>query len=403
MNQYVLFSGTALTPATTARVLRVAHVLRFRAAYSAHYIQPVCLPKLLLHGPQLARFASSIAKPPKSQNGVTPGNKPRTSIGVILRLIFKDMLTGLRQTKSMFAPRTIKALFKKHPINMTVVAILYAFFFFFMGYTVWFIIFYAYNRYFTKWPEDIAFSLRKALFYRNVRPNPKKCLEFYAQAIAQCKEHGFDMSSDDVLGIRISLAEYLEEVGDFNNSINLLVDMRENIIRILAQFDHEKAIGNIPDDGVVVINNIVKDTEGNTIDEYPLRPGDKGYPENIENLWAKRRRLLTKKIQITNKIAELLASPHVMEHERARQEQETAVTDTLSEIRRREKEGVREYEGEFLDRQQLGANFEALALLESAKGRHELAVPLYLQALPLSDEPCTSATISRFLSTLFLF
>ena len=70
---------------------------------------------------------------------------------------------------------------------------------------------------FTRFPPEIAKSLRRALYYSNYAPDPKLALKWYKIALEQCEQHGLDPFSNEVMGVKIQLAAWLEKLGPVEN------------------------------------------------------------------------------------------------------------------------------------------------------------------------------------------
>ena len=255
---------------------------------------------------------------------------------------------------------------------------------------------FAYNRAFTKYPEPVAFSLRKAIFYTLFQRDDKLALKYWTEALDQAVELGMDVMSDDVMGIRISTAGWFEKIGDFENALKILNATRVDVSDWIDKFELMMERGDVKD-GVVRKQILVKNQAGQVVESRTVHPADTAHTgEEAENPWARRRRLAELRVKVSIKMAQIYALQHVQMPEKATEELEFAVENMLAEMRRRKEEGVKPHEGDFLDPDQVGATFEELAMDFEKNARPELALPLLLQALPLSKEPCQSATISMF-------
>ncbi len=94
--------------------------------------------------------------------------------------------------------------------------------------------------------------------------------------------------------------------------------------------------------------------------------GDKDAVDNKEpeyqpeNLWAKRTRVLGKSVGVSAKLGELYADEHVLQGDSAGVYLIWAVETILKELRRREVEGVKEGEGDWMTPEQIGGAFEGM-------------------------------------------
>ena len=92
-----------------------------------------------------------------------------------------------------------------------------------------------------------------------------------------------------------------------------------------------------------------------------------------------------------------------MNKEAAEEKLVWAVTTVLKEQRRREVEGVKPGEGEWLSPEEIGGSLEALGHHYEEKNQHYLATPLFLQAVALSPpNSCHSAVLSGSLLSYLL-
>ena len=96
-----------------------------------------------------------------------------------------------------------------------------------------------------------------------------------------------------------------------------------------------------------------------------------------------RTRILSKTVAMGVKLGELYSGPYIKDREAAEEALVSAVETVLREKRRRESDGVREGEGEWMSDEEAGGSFEMLAHHYEQDGKHYLATPLFLHALTL--------------------
>ena len=219
---------------------------------------------------------------------------------------------------------------------------------------------YIYHHYiigaFHTFPESVAKELRKALFYTNQDLRPHDALKYYKKALRISEEIGMDPFSDEILGVKIQMAAFFEKIDEYEKSIQVLEIVKRDC---LAWIDE---LGN--------------------------------KPENISS--GKRTKVLAKTVQISTKLGELYSSQYVMRRDEAEKNLVWAVETALRELIRRQKEGVKEGEGPWMDRDAIGATMEALGNNYEEKDMHDLAAPLFLQAINLSPpNSCHTAVLSK--------
>ncbi|MBE3042565.1 hypothetical protein IMZ48_08305, partial [Candidatus Bathyarchaeota archaeon] len=98
-------------------------------------------------------------------------------------------------------------------------------------YTVYLYFAYFQDSQFTRFPTAVAKTLRRALYYTNIKPDNKLAHKYYKRALEQCNDHGLDPFSDDVLGIRIQIAAWLEKIGNFEGALTVLDGIAKDCMR----------------------------------------------------------------------------------------------------------------------------------------------------------------------------
>ncbi|QDS68281.1 hypothetical protein FKW77_010645 [Venturia effusa] len=211
---------------------------------------------------------------------------------------------------------------------------------------------------FHAFPEEVAKPMRKALYWDLHNPDPQKALKFYKEALRKVEEIGMDPFSKEVLGIKVQLASLFERYHNYNKAIEVLEIVRRDCYAWV-----EKLGGIHMTDG-------------------------------------KRTRVLGQAAAMGVKLGELYSLPYVDDQEAAEAALVTAVETMLKEKRRREKEGVKEGEGDWKTDEEMGASFEALGHLYDSKDKHHLSAPLFLNALSLCPpKSCHSVILMNNLAT----
>ncbi|KAL8987762.1 MAG: hypothetical protein Q9169_008654 [Polycauliona sp. 2 TL-2023] len=171
-----------------------------------------------------------------------------------------------------------------------------------------------------------------------------------------------DPFSDEILGVKFQLASFFEkQLHQPRMAIEVLERVRQNCL------DWQRDLG--------------------------------GEPKNR----GKRTKVLGQCVRMNVKLGELYADPEIMESEHAEESLVWAVTAVLKEQNRREQEGVREDEGEWMNAEETGGALESLATHYSNRKQHYLASPLYLQAISLIPKSnCHSVVLMNNLATSLL-
>lgn len=131
---------------------------------------------------------------------------------------------------------------------------------------------------------------------------------------------GLDPFSDEILGVKIQLSAMFEKAHSYQKAIEVLELVRADCLKWLDCFG---------------------DSEGN---DGEMR--------------GKRTKVLGKTVAISVKLGELYSCEYVLEWEAAEERLVWAVTALLKEQRRREVEGVKEGEGDWISNEEIGATLE---------------------------------------------
>lgn len=206
---------------------------------------------------------------------------------------------------------------------------------------------YFYAEQFTRYPDPIARALRKALYYSNYNPDAKQALKYYRQALELCDELKLDHFSDDVMGIKIQLAAWLEKIENYANSAKVLETLLGDCKRWVEVMEKSVKDGTAP-------QNLLAPPRA----PEASAPGQGSVDGVPETLWGKRTRVLGKAVGISVKLAELYSDEHVMKQDLAHERLLWAVETATSELQRRTVEGIKEGEGDWMSSEQIGGTLE---------------------------------------------
>jgi tetratricopeptide (TPR) repeat protein len=212
---------------------------------------------------------------------------------------------------------------------------------------------------FHKYPEEVAKPLRKALYYTNYDPQPKEALKYYKQALLIARDLPMDPFSDEVMGLKIQVAAFLEMHNQFKTAIDVLEALRIQNLQWIEDHGEKDALKKI------------------------------------------RTRVLAKTIATSVKLGELYANPTIWDRDTAEARLVWAVEAALREKQRRKDHNVSdEKEGEWMDDSSMGAAIESLAHRYEANDQHYLASPLFLKALTLYPaQDCHSVVLMNNLAS----
>ncbi|KAG9203729.1 hypothetical protein G6514_002342 [Epicoccum nigrum] len=208
-------------------------------------------------------------------------------------------------------------------------------------------------------PEPVAKKLRKALFYsRGKHIDIREANKFFRQALQTADELGMDPFSDEIMGVKYTIAALFEDAGYYSLATDVLEIMRADTQKWMDEFSHKHW------------------NDGN------------------------RSRVLKNLIQINVKLGQLYDIKYINEPENGGKRLVEAVETALAESQRREKNGLFQGEGEFLTKEELGGALEALGSHYEEFGPRYLATPLFVKALELCPpKSCHSIILMNNIST----
>lgn len=226
-------------------------------------------------------------------------------------------------------------------------------------YTVYLYFAYFQDTQFTKFPPNVAKSLRRALYYTNIKPEPRLAHKYYKRALEQCNDNGLDPFGDDVLGIRIQIAAWLEKIGNLDGAVTVLSGIAKDCLRWVEAMEKSMAEGTLPKDGRVKAPKPEVSEEKPAGEAAEAKEGEDQEEEVLlENLWRKRTRLLAKSVAANVKIGELCADEHLLRPEESQTRLTVAVETALKELKRRHDEGVKKEEGPWMSAAEIGGTLE---------------------------------------------
>ncbi|KAF3760476.1 hypothetical protein M406DRAFT_268439 [Cryphonectria parasitica EP155] len=301
---------------------------------------------------------------------------------------FWQTLRRALRFSSIFRGQSLRKLFRESPEETVLAVLLLLATSGAVAYAVYMYFNYFYAEQFTRYPPDVAKSLRRALYYSNHQPDPKLALKYYRLALEQCTAHGLDPFSNDVIGIKIQLAAWLEKMGNIPGAIRVLdLVLSENKKWLSLVETSPERLPGAPRPGPIVGD----DQSAQSITQ-----------EDFEQ-WVRssRARVLLKSCQISVKLGTLYAEEHVLDNDKSHEHLMWAVETALTEFQRRASDGTKDGEGSWLTPEEIGGALESLGNSYERKGQFDLALPLFFQALRLCRDQCHLAVIMNNLAASF--
>lgn len=191
------------------------------------------------------------------------------------------------------------------------------------------------------YPEKVGLKLRRAIYFTDISPDSAQAMKAYVQALQIASETGMHPLSDEVIGIKTELVRFLEKTGNAKNAIDVLEALKGDCLK--------------------AIELLGKD----------------------EQYRGERTRLLGWACKVATRMADLYGNPYINDQAKMEENLVWAVETTIRERQRREREGVKPGEGEWLDLDDQGSQLEQLGHFYEQRENHFFAAQLFLQALML--------------------
>ncbi|EGR47809.1 uncharacterized protein TRIREDRAFT_4428 [Trichoderma reesei QM6a] len=320
---------------------------------------------------------------------------------------------SLRNLVVALSPRGIRQAYRENPTATTLNILLLLFTFAFSAVAIRAYVNTFYNSQFSRYPEPVANTLRRAIYYTNYKPDPELALRYYKKAMEQCAEIGLDPFSDEVLGIRIQVAFWLEKINSHKAAIDVLESVLGDCRKWIDVMEQSVKDGKVDEQGryvgdaqqrIAAAEAASESKAGQAASESKdgqTEDSTEAPPEPSETLWRKRERLLLKAISTSVKLGELYADEHVLNPDKSRSHLVWAVETSLKEFRRRRTDGPKPGEEKWLSPEELGGSMESLGRDYERRSQFQLAIPLFFQALRLCESPCHRAVIMNNLAAAF--
>ncbi|KAL4881699.1 hypothetical protein BJY04DRAFT_188610 [Aspergillus karnatakaensis] len=240
--------------------------------------------------------------------------------------------------------------------------------------------------YYKKFPKPVEKSLRRAVYFTEVKLEPRRALALYKEALAAATECGLHPFSDEVVGIKLQVAGMLELAGLWDASIKVLEQTRAELLNWVADGRGKEASKKEAEEKQK--KTLVKNPD--VTDPLELEEYEK-IKEAEEYERRQRDKAVKKAVGISVKISSIYNSDHVQDDKKAEAHGEAAVELALKELQYRESLGL-PVSGNLDESREFGwisrtetsiVLFNLGSLYSQDETKRELAIPLYLRALEI--------------------
>ncbi|KIW07623.1 uncharacterized protein PV09_01570 [Verruconis gallopava] len=251
----------------------------------------------------------------------------------------------------------LRQAYREHPILLPAGFAAVFISFIFLGYVnyMYFVSIFAFHNF----PEPVAKELRKAIYFdKGVGKDPKKAFQHYKEAIMIATDLKMNPFSEEFMGMRIRMAEFLEEHNQYEAAITVLERERDYCYQFLDKAEEK----------------------GDVSEEY-------------------RSRIVGMAVKLGIKLGKLYSEDAVDDTEAAQEAFVLAVETLLKENIRRDQKGITDTGAKWLNSEEIGASLEELGHSYLKTKQPELALPLFLQALSLCPpKSCHAAMLMNQVS-----
>ena len=166
-----------------------------------------------------------------------------------------------------------------------------------MVYTIYYL--YYQSKHLSRYPEPVAKHLRRAMYYTDVKPYPRRALLAFQDAVRVADDINMNPFSPEILGLKMHIAEFHQKYGYSQNAINIFEIVRGDCLKWIELY------------------------------------GDK--PENAEM----RTRLLRTSVQLSMQLVDCYSDPTIAQHELAEEKITWVLTTLYKEQKRRADAGLK--------------------------------------------------------------
>lgn len=234
---------------------------------------------------------------------------------------------------------------------------------------------------FDRYPKPVSDMLRKAIYYTEIDLQPTQALAWYKQAMVVAAKVGMHPFSDEVLGIQFQIAAMLERAGMAKAAAEILEKVRGDCEEFVVNGRRKKMIREKEREIAK------KNRRGGAAETDAESVGKEMEKEESED---KMRDEVMKKVQgMWLKLAELYGSDYINNADKMENALIQAVTVSRDELQRRKdlKLPVSDDQGKgFINLTHVATAYNELADFYVKKGKSNLAMTLYMQALSLLKE-----------------
>ncbi|RDW93361.1 TPR domain protein [Aspergillus mulundensis] len=248
-----------------------------------------------------------------------------------------------------------------------------------------------------KFPLEVVKPLRKAVYYTDVMLQPQLAVKYYKEALKAAAAVGMDPFSDEVIGIKLQVADVLERSGNVKPAINVfemtkkeMVEWvqkgRENAAERQKLLDEQMKMVEKESKSHAKLDTKLEINNPQILDTFEqIQAGE-------ENLKQQQDKCIKKAVGISLKLADLYDSDHMQDSKKSEEAAEAAVDLSMKELQYRENAGLpvckadpdaEEHKTPYITQREAAMALSSLAQIYRNRDESGLAVACYMRALDL--------------------
>ncbi|KAL3437860.1 hypothetical protein BDV09DRAFT_161125 [Aspergillus tetrazonus] len=252
-----------------------------------------------------------------------------------------------------------------------------------------------------KFPPEVVKPLRQAVYYTDVVLQPQTAMKYYKEALKAAAQVGLHPFSDEVLGIKLQVADMLERSGNVVPAVKVLENTKKEILQYVefgrkraaeqkkAQDEHKKKFENESKQRHAQTDIKLEIDNPDFIDTYEQMKAMDEYDQQQQD------KAMKKAVGISLKLGQLYASDHIQDLKKSEAAHESAIELSMNELKYRQSTGLPlsnpnpDAENEltpWLTRRDAAMALTNLAQTYGEMDKHDLALPVFLRALELLRE-----------------
>ncbi|KAL4911481.1 hypothetical protein BDW74DRAFT_8611 [Aspergillus multicolor] len=249
-----------------------------------------------------------------------------------------------------------------------------------------------------KFPPEVVKPLRQAVYYTDVTLQPQLAVKYYKEALKAAAAVGMNPMSDEVIGIKLQVADVLERSRNIKPAIQVLEMTKKEMLEWVekgraATAEREKVLDEQikkaekeAQKSRTKLDTKLEIDDPQTLDRIDQMKAD------AEFLQKQQAKCIKRAVGISLKLAVMYGSDHMQDPKKSEEAAEAAVDLSMKELKYRGNAGlpisqvdpdVANSKTPYLTQKEAAMALSNLGQLYHGSGRYELALPCFMRGLDL--------------------